>query len=66
LVKKEKLGRIECVQNKITGENFIVSFMGDKIHHITNATRDQTPDNATQEEREMIIDLYRQWNSENN
>lgn len=58
--------RIECVQNKETGENFIVSFINDKIHHITNCSRNQIPDNATSEEREMIEDLYRQWNSENN
>jgi hypothetical protein len=66
-MKKQKFNsQIECITNKITGENFVVSFINNKIHHITNTTRNQTPNNATQEEREMIMDLYRQWNRENN
>lgn len=66
-MKKQKFNaKIECIQNKETGENFVISFINDKIHHITNTIRNQTPNNATQEEREMIEDLYRQWNSENN
>jgi hypothetical protein len=63
---KKQNCRIECVQNKATGENFVVSFIDDKIHHITNATRNQIPNNATKEEREMIEVLYRQWNHEDN
>jgi len=66
-MKKQKSNcRIEYIINKITDENFVVSFIDNKIFHITNATRNQTTDNATKEEREMIEDLYQQWNRENN
>jgi hypothetical protein len=59
--------RIEEVHKKDTDEIFLVSFVNDKIYHITNGSRHPvTQNNATQEEREMIEDVYKQWNRENN